>query len=164
LSPRSAVATYLQTLILLAVAVGGSVLVYQTVGVLATDDGGPGVAVAAASATQGADFAVESITVSNTGNSPVTSMTILNPGLSASNLYCYSVWSQGGVLLSNSCPSMSTDPRSVALSFALSPGSSVNVQLTLDGGSVFSLGTAYPLTVVTSSGAQASTKVEAVPG
>jgi len=157
------IATYLQTMILLGVAVGGALLVSQSLGSY-TSQGQAGIALTDVELHQGASFAIEAMTVTNTGTSPVQSLTILNPGALSSAGYCYSLWSPpGGSLVSSSCPAMTTNPQVIPLNSPISPGSSVAIQVLMSGGGVFSAGSTFSLTVQSNSGALASLKLEAVP-
>ncbi|MBI3841061.1 MAG: hypothetical protein HY297_03785 [Thaumarchaeota archaeon] len=159
------VSTYLQTFVLISVALTGSFAVYRAVASYPSLASGPGVAVTNAMARQGSNFAIERLTVSNVGSIAFTSFTILNVGLSSGLTYCYSLWNPATQSsLGASCPSMASNPGTVQFSLAVPSGSSVVVQLTIAGGNAFALGKSYLVVVSCSPAAQASLKVVAVPG
>jgi hypothetical protein len=160
---RQAIATYLQTFILIAVALGGSLLAYREVSAYADSAGGPTIQVWGASLRQGAGAAIERLTVSNSGTSEFPFVTVLNPDFAPLASYCYTVVSATGTDETGTCPSMEVNPTSIRVEANLTSGTTVVVTIIIEGGFV-SQGRAYAL-LVTAPGAEvASEQVVASPG
>lgn len=152
---RSGVSTYLQTFVLIAVALGGSLIAYRSLSGYATGVAGPGLLVSNVSVRQGASAAVEVMTVTNTGQSSFSSETILNPTISATLGYCYSAYNPSTrVLITGTCPTMATDPTRLQPGVTIPPGSSVVFELTIAAPNAFTVGAEYPVGVVAGSGIQ----------
>jgi hypothetical protein len=165
LSPsRRGVSTYLQTFLLISVALGASFTIYRTVQTYSGQISAPSVSISYPSIKQGAGVALESITISNLGTGPTGDITVMNPEAPASALYCYALWdptSQSTV--STTCPNLKQDPTSVQLAWSLSPGASGVFELTVKGSGAFAIGQSYPVTVAASSAAQDTVDIVAVP-
>ena len=160
---RQAIATYLQTFILIAVALGGSLLAYREVSAFASSAGGPTIQLWDASLKQGAGVAIERLTVSNSGTSEFPFVTVLNPDLPRGASYCYTVASITGTDESGTCPSMDVNPTSIRVATNLTSGSTVVVTIIIERGAV-SQGRAYPLLVTAPGAAVVSEQVVASPG
>lgn len=159
---RRGASAYLEVFVLVALALGGSGIVFAAGLGVASSAQGPGVSVYGFAVRQGAYFAVESATVYDVGDAPFT-FVLSTSGVSTAASYCYTVYSpEGGATVSTTCPAMSTDPARVPVATALSPGGGVVVELTI-AGTAFSLGTDVKVTVTTSTGAQQSADAEVVP-
>src|SRR5271157_3525070 len=161
---RRGVATYLQTFILIAVALGGSLLAFREVSAYANSSGGPSVQIWDASLRQGAGIAIERLTVSNSGTTVFPYIVVLNPHLNTGVGYCYTVASVAGRVVAGTCPTMVADPTSIRVASNLTSGSTVVVTIILQGSGVVSEGTAYPVLVVAPGGVASSEQVVAAPG
>ena len=159
---RQAIATYLQTFILIAVALGGSLLAYREVSAYANSAGGPAIQVWEASLRQGAGVAIERLIVSNSGNSEFPFVTVLNPDLAPGATYCYTVASVSGTQEGGTCPSMDGNPTSVRVAASLMPGSSFVVAVFIEG-SVLLQGGVYSVLVTAPGSGVASERVVASP-
>jgi hypothetical protein len=161
---RRGVSTFLQTFILIAIALGASLLVVRTISNYTTLASGPSISISGASIGQGSGAAVERLTVSNTGSVVVTSFTLLNPSIQGSVSYCTSTWDpKARALTSTTCPATRTNPGSIQFSQGLAPGGSTVIEVILIGGGVFTLGQAYTITVSAAPAALDAISVVAVP-
>lgn len=159
--PRRGVATYLQTMILLAVALGGSVAVAGVTQRYAAGSSSQTIQVSGLMVRQGQSFAVESFDVANTGSVSISGLTILNPSMSSSTDYCVSIWDpKGQTLLQTTCPAMAQDPTKIQVALAMQPGKVLDVQIIAAGSSAFSLGVQVQLAVIGSNAAQATAGAE----
>jgi len=159
---RQGVATYLQTFILIAVALGGSLLAYREVSGYASSAGGPTIQVWEASLRQGAGLTIERLVVSNSGNSGSPFVTVLNPDLAAGATYCYTAASMAGTQEAGTCPSMDVNPTSIRVAAGLTPGNSLVVTVFIEGAAVHQ-GGVYPLLVTAPGSGVASERVVASP-
>lgn len=156
------ISTYLQTFILIAVVLAGSAAVYRTVSGYAGTAGGASLMLSSSSITQGKGAAIETATLTNTGDESLGPIDLINAGLPSSLTYCFSAWSPSSrTVLADTCPTMQADPDSIQTTLSLSTGSSVVIEVTLPGAGVFSVGSAYALVATAGGGAQASAQVVA---
>ena len=160
---RPGVSAYLETFILIGVALAGSGVVLAA-GLRTLDSASGGsVSVSGGSIRQGEYFAVESLLVENTGSVPFGSFEVTTTGVSGSASYCYSIYDPaGGSPISGSCPRMGAGPAAVSVEATVPPGRGVLVEIRV-AGPAFALGSVCTVTVTTSAGAQQSEGVEAVP-
>lgn len=160
---RSAVSTYLEVFVLIALAVGGSGLVLGAALGPASSVGGGSVSVIGATISQGEAFAFEKLAVQNTGNAPFGWFSVSTAGVPPSASYCYSLYDP---LLRatplSTCPGMSVDPRVVTVAAVLAPGKALVFELTIEG-APFPPGSTVRVTVLTSNGAAEGVDVAAVP-
>jgi len=157
------IATYLQTFVLIGVALGGSIIAFREVSAYANSSGGPAIQVWSASITQGAGVVIERLTVSDTGSTEFPYVIVLNPDLAAGASYCYTLASTSGMAEGGTCPSMSTDPTSIRVGANLTSGGTLVVSIILEGSTV-SQGTDYPLLVSAPGASVVSEQVVASPG
>lgn len=150
-----AVATYLQTFVLIAVAIGGSSVAYRVVSAYAYSVGGPLITVLNGSLQQDSGVAVERLTVSDSGQTSFPYFLVLNPGLRDGGSFCYSVTSPAGSIVTQTCPLMDSDPTSIMVNSSLTPGSTVVVAIVLKGAGVFTPGDSYPYFVTAPDAAEA---------
>jgi len=159
---RAAVSTYVETFVLIGVAVGGAGLVFEAASALTSSAQGPSIVVEAASIRQGAYLAVERLVVYNTGNSAVTGFTVSNLGVSTSSLYCFTLTAPPGAAVDETdCPPTNPGPGIVQISRTVSSGSSLLVELTFTG-QAFVRGTTADIIVTTSDGAQSSESLQVI--
>jgi len=164
LRPRHhAIATYLQTFILVAVALGGSLLAYREVSAFASSAGGPAIQVLDSSLRQGAGVTIERLTVSDSGTTGFPFFTVLNPSLVPGESYCYTVASIAGSLEGGTCPSMDGNPTTIRVGANLTSGSTAVVTVIIEGGTVLQ-GRAYSVVVIAPGAAAVSERVVASPG
>jgi hypothetical protein len=162
-SSRPGAAAYVETFVLIALAVGGSALVLDVASRYASGSGGTAVSVGEGVIVQGRYMALERIVVYNVGDSPITSFTVSTEGASPTASYCYSLFDpQNSKPIAATCPDMSEDPRDVYISSAIQPGRGLLVDLTIEGSS-FQAGAGQVVAVTTSGGAQAVVGVEVAP-
>jgi hypothetical protein len=160
---RQGIATYLQTFILIAVALGGSLVAYREVSAYASSAGGPAIQVSGVSLRQGAGVTIERLTISNSGTSVFHFINILNPNLAPGARYCYTVASISGEAQGGTCPSMNPNPTSVEIDSNLTSGSTIVITIILEGSGV-SQGRAYPLLVMAPGASVVSEQMVASPG
>lgn len=159
------ISTYLQTFLLIGVALGGSAIAYKTVYQYSGEAPTQSLAVSNPSIRQGTNFAVERITVTNQGTAALSSFSVLTQGISAALTYCASVWNpQTQTTIINNCPTMTANPTSVQFSASIPAGGSYVVVLTILGANAFTVGRSYELTLTSSGGSQAAVGVVATPG
>ncbi|MBI3858813.1 MAG: hypothetical protein HY296_01020 [Thaumarchaeota archaeon] len=145
---RKGVSTYIEVFVLIGIATGGSALAYSAVGRLGASSSGPSFGVTDQTIRQGTNAATERMTVTNTGQTGITSFKVY-PGVASA--YCVSVSSvSSGAVLSTTCPATS-NVFPVALSVNLDPGASVVFVLFFPGAAVFQVGSAYPVTLAAGS-------------
>lgn len=155
-------AAYLEAFILVGVAIGGSALVFGSAMGLVSQHG-PGISVTDAAIRQGGQFALESLLVSDTGDTPLGSFVVSTGGVSAGASYCYTLYDPlTRSVVSSTCPVMAAGPGSVKVSAAVPPGRAVLLVMTL-AGEAFQPGSVSRLTVTASGGAQQGLDVEVVP-
>jgi hypothetical protein len=160
---RPGVSTYLQTFILVAIALGGSVAVYRTVSGYEASASAPSLAITSGTISQGAGVGIETVAVANTGPEAVGNLTIVNEGLSQGASYCFIAFSASTrTVVSSSCPGSSTDPTEVRTGLLISPGATMIVEVTVMGKDAFVPGSAYTVVAVAQGGAQASSSIVAV--
>ena len=154
---------YLEVFILVAVALGGSGIVFGAAARYIGALSGPSISVASASIRQGPYSAVESITVAAASGGPVGTLVLSTSAAPETASYCYSVTDPyTGAALTSTCPSMATDPAVVSIPALAQGWSGVLIQLIVTGGE-FTLGSAHQVTVTASDGAQATVDVQVVP-
>lgn len=151
---REGVSAYISAFVLIGIAIGGSAVVFGAVSAYSSELNGPAVSIERAGVRQGSYFALETLIVFDSGETKMTSFTVSTNGVSAGAAYCYSLLNPTtGAQLFTTCPDMTTDPSVVTVSYVLSPGNAVLVEITLPG-TAFSVGSRGALTVTTSGGAQ----------
>jgi hypothetical protein len=161
LKRRAGVSVYIETFILIAIAVVGSGIIYSAVTRYEHGATGPAISASDATIRQGANQAVERVVLTNTGTVAFSSLTLTNLGAPTGATYCLSVLNpSSGTVLSSRCPAGS-NPSVISVSTALGPGQAVLISVTVYG-SVFAVGSTYTL-IVSSGGSQTSLQVMAVP-
>ncbi len=163
---------YIETFILIGIAVGGSAIVYSAMGGYASSAGGPSVAISDAVLWQGSSTAIERMVVTNTGTTSFASFTVVTARVSSTPSYCITLQSSSGMPVSfasppSLCGSGTTgNPGSVTLSpsNAIPPGQSVILTLVIYSSNEVSIGTGYTITLATSGGAQQEIVATAIPG
>ena len=172
LEPRRGASVYVETFILIGIAVGGSAIVYSAMGGYASSAGGPSVAVSGALLRQGSSTATERLLVTNTGTTPFTSFTVVTARISSTPSYCITLQSSSGGSMGFASPPLpcgsgtTANPGSITLSPSntIPPGQSVILTLVIYSSSEFSIGRGYTITVATSGGAQQEIVAAAIPG
>ncbi len=159
---RKAVSTYLETFILVAVAIAGSSIAYAATSNYTSADQGPAVAVSECIIKQGSNVAVEKMIISNTGTVAFTSFTILTPTIASNQFYITLTDAASGAPIVASQASGAA-PASITETTSILPGQSVLVSLTIIGSNEFTLGTRYSIIVSTSPTAEQQLLVFAVP-
>lgn len=161
-SPRAAVSTYIEVFLLIALAAGGSGLVFGAGLGVASSAGGPGVSLADATIRQGEYVAVERVAIYNTGKAPF-SFALSTTRVSSSATYCYTLYDpSGAAVVATTCPGAAPDAATVDIPTSLVPGKGVLLALTISG-RAFALGSECDLTVTTSAGAQGSVAATVLP-
>jgi hypothetical protein len=154
---RAAVATYLQTFILIGAVLGGAFLVFRVSETYSNSLDGPGLSISDFSIRQGTNAGVESFVISNVGQVSFASVTIVDPSLSTAASYCYTLWDPTTMSsIANTCPNLASNPTTIMISAPIPPGSSSLLTLTLPGAGVFLTGVSYPIIVLAPDGVQAS--------
>jgi hypothetical protein len=124
---------------------------------------GPAVALTDVSLAQGAYFALERLTVSNEGESSFPSFSVTTSDAPTSAFYCYTLTDPSTLMVvASTCPLLAANPRTLAVSHGLTPGSSVTVTLQMPG-TVFTVGSLVLVTVLTPAGASASLQANVLP-
>ncbi len=159
---RRAVSTYLETFILVAVAIAGSSIAYAATSNYTSAAQGPTVTVSGCIIKQGSNIAVERMVISNTGTVAFTSFTILTPGIASNQFYVTLVNAANGTPITVSTAS-GTAPTSITETTSILPGQSVLVSVTIIGSNEFTLGTRYSVIVSTSPAAEQELLVFAIP-
>ena len=160
---RGGVSAFLETFMLIAMAVGCSGLVLGWALGPASAVRGRAVSVPAAAIRQRAPFSFETLTIQNTGDAPFQWFRVSTSGVPSSASYCYTLYDPALLTTTaDTCPGMSANPGVVSVSASIPPGKAVVLELILDG-AAFSPGTAVSVAVVTSSGAAQGTEVSPVP-
>jgi hypothetical protein len=168
---RHGVSTYIETFILIGIAVGGSAIVYSALGGYATSAGGPSVAVPNIILSQGSGAAVEKLVIANSGTASFSSFTISTTGVSSSLQYCAVLSDATGRPLGFSSPppacgsGTATNPSYVSInpSSAIPPGQTVILSLVVLSSGEFAVGSSYSVTVSTGPALQV-VSATAVPG
>lgn len=156
-------AGYVEVFILVAIAIGGSGLVFSAALSLLGSGTGPGVGIVSAAIRQGPSGAVETVTVADLGAEPLGAFVVSTSGAPAAATYCYSVEDAGGgALISTTCPAASVDPASVDVAASVPAGGAVDVQFVITGAS-FAQGSGHQITVTAAGGAQASAFAQVAP-
>ncbi|QQG49007.1 MAG: hypothetical protein HY247_01440 [archaeon] len=159
------VSTYLQTFILLSVALGGSFAAFRAVAYYPTVISGPSLSISNAEIEQGAGVAIERVTVSNTGPGPLTSVYVLNPGASPALGFCYYAWNPATqASIATNCPAGGSNPSLVQLPFGIGSGGSAVIELTLFSGSAFAAGKTYTVIVGGTPASQTFLRITALAG
>jgi hypothetical protein len=161
-STRRAVSTYVETFILLAVAIAGSSMVYAATSNYTTAAQGPAVAVSDCIIKQGSNVAIERMVLANTGTITFSSFTILTSGIPSNQFYITLTNAANGAPIAASPPS-GTTPASITEAVSIPPGQSVLVSITIVSPNEFTLGTRYSIIVNTSPAAQQQVLVLPVP-
>ena len=159
---RLAVSTYLELFILIAVAIGGSALVYSVAYQYQPVVQGPGVTISQASIRQGLNQAVERVVLANTGTAAFNSFTLSTAGIANAQFYVSLTDAASRSSIAPSSASGTTGDNSITENVALSPGQSIVVSITIVSGSEFTVGQSYAVAVSTSGGALSSLRVQAV--
>jgi hypothetical protein len=163
LGPERGAAGYLEVFILVAIAVGGSGLVLGVAMRYVGGDGGPAVSIVSAQIRQGAEGALETVAVDDTGGGALGTLVISTSDPPPGAGYCYSVLAPAsGTVLSTDCPGSSPFDGEVAVPASVGPGGSLVVELVVTGGR-FAVGSAHQVTVTSSGGAQAAAEALVVP-
>jgi len=138
---RAAVSTYVEVMILMALVLGTSALVYvAATNLSASETGGASVSISLAAIRQGADAAIEKVTVANTGTVTITSFTITTVGVtSPSSCYLSLLNPATGSATSGTC-SFTAPVTSGNLS--LPPGQSIIATVTVEA-ILFAIGSRY---------------------
>ncbi len=161
--PKPGVSGYLEAFILIGVALGGSGIVLGAATRMSSSMQGASVTVSDARIVQGTHFAFEKLTFSNTGQAPVTSFTVSTLAAPASASYCYTLTDPATLqVISTTCPVMTANPRTVAISRTVPPGGALLVTLQLVG-SVFSIGSSSQVIVLASAGSSAAVEAPVLP-
>jgi hypothetical protein len=80
-----------------------------------------------------------------------------------SAFYCYTLTDPSTlVVVSSTCPLLSANPRTLAISYGLPPGNSLTVTLQMPG-TAFTVGSSTLVTVLTPAGASASLQADVLP-
>lgn len=159
---RKAVSTFLQTFILVAVAVGASSMVYEAANNYASAAQGPSVAVSDVTIRQGSNVAVERMVIANTGTVAFSTFTILNVGIASGQFYIILTNPATGAPVTAS-PASGAAPSSITETATIPPGLSVLASVTIASANEFALGARYSVVVSTSAAAQQQVLVVAVP-
>ena len=168
---RVGVTTFLEVFILIAAVLAGSGITYLAVNRYEQSLNKPSITMSSAALQQGAEFAMESMQLSDTGTSPFSSLTFSTPNLvttSSTNWYITVVNAATGqpVIYNNEVAyTCSVTSAILTISFTsqynLNPGNSVIVTIAISGTSVVVPGSNYNVLVGTSNGAQADEVVVA---
>lgn len=162
-SRRAGVSGYLETFILIGLAIGGSGIVLGAATGYSSSLQGASVAIDGARISQGSRIAFEKLTVSNTGQAPITSFAVSTLMAPTSASYCYTLANPVTLgTLSTTCPAMATNPRTLTVAYSIPPGGALTVTLQLTGGA-FAVGSASQVIVTTSAGASATVEVRVLP-
>ncbi len=163
-SARTAVAGYIQVFVLIGVAIGGSALLLDATFAYSGSLPGGSIYMVYASLRQGGSAAVETVAVMNGGQAPVGSFIITTSQAPASAAFCSIIYSGSTQsVVSDSCPTLQSNPGSVRVTSTLNPGACLTVELVITG-SAFSVGSTHMVTVSAPNGAQQSQQVQVVPG
>jgi hypothetical protein len=162
-SERTAVSTYLELFILIAVAIGGSALVYAATYQYQPVVQGPGVTVSQASIRQGLNQAVERMIIANTGTVLFNSFTISTVGIANAQFYVALTDAASGSSITPPLPQGTTGDNSIAEGMTISPGQTIVASITIASSGEFSIGQSYTVVVSISGGALTSVQVQAVP-
>jgi len=156
---RRAVSTYVEVMVLMALVLGASTLVYLTAtGISSSGTGGASVAISLSTIRQGTVVAIERVTLANTGTTTITSFTITTVGITSSAA-CYLSLLNPATGSATSPTFSFTGPVSSG-TISLPPGQSVIATVTIDA-SLFTVGTRYAVLVSASPAAQATMQVVA---
>lgn len=119
--------------------------------------------------SQGPYFALEKLTIDNTGSSAFGSFTV-STSISASSSYCVTLAEDTKSIASSSPPAScgsgtTPDPSSIPISLAvpLAPGSAVVISAVIYSENEFAVGDQYVITVTTSAGAGQMASAVAAP-
>ena len=160
---RSGVSGYIEVFILIGVAAAATAFVFGAVSPYASSLQGPSVTVSDAAIRQGTYLALETLTVYNSGGPAATGFTLTTAAVPSAASYCYSLVSPTTMsTLSSTCPSATSNPGIVVVSWPLPPGGSILVEITITG-TAFTVGSSYQVTVTTTAGSQATVGVQATP-
>jgi len=156
---RKGVSTFVETFILLGIAIGGAGIAVSAAERYASTLQGPSVSISNLSIRQGAYAAIEEVEVTNTGDTTVDSFVLSTTGINGTADFCYSVsGANERVSQAPSCPAGNPGPASITVQFALDPGQGVLDAVTVEG-APFKLGATESLTIVTSTGAEQTAEV-----
>lgn len=152
---RTAVSTYVEVFILMAIVLGGSALVYAAaMGLAFSSQAGASVQITGAAIKQGEAVAVETVTIANTGTVSINSMTLDTAGAASSASFYLSLLSPSTASTISSGCGAGTNPASVSMCFSLPAGQSVIATLTIEA-QLFTVGARYTVSVSASPPAQA---------
>ena len=154
-SSRSAVSTYIEVFILMAIVLGGSALVFvAAMGLGYSSQSGASVEISAAEVRQGGGVAIETVTIANTGTVAISSMTLTTAGIPSSTTFNLSLLNSAtGSTLPSSCGA-GTNSAVVSMCFPLPAGQSVVATLTVEA-QPFTVGDRYTVSVMASPPAEA---------
>ena len=156
---RTAVSTYIEVFILMAVVLGGSGLVYAAaMGLAYSSQSGAAVQITGAAIQQGEAVAVETVTVANTGTVSISSMTLETAGTSSSASFFLSLLNPSTDSTISSGCGAGANSAFVPTCFALPAGQSFIVTLTVEA-QLFTVGARYTLIVSASPPAEAAVQV-----
>ena len=156
---RRAVSTYIEVMILMALVLGTSALVYlAATNISASGTGGASVSISLAAIRQGADAAVEKVTVANTGTVTITSFTMTTVGVTSS-ASCYMSLLNPAIGSTTSPTCSFTGPVSSG-NISLPPGQSIIATVTVDA-ILFAIGSRYTVLVSAYPAALATAQVVA---
>lgn len=168
---RVGVTAFLEAFILIATVIAGSAITYLAVNHYEQSLNKPSISISTAALQQGAEFAVESVQLSDTGTSSFSALTFSTPNLvttTSTNWYITVVDASTGkpIIYNNEIAyTCSVTSSILTLSFTsqynMSPGNSLIVTLAISGKSVVVPGNNYNILVNTPTGAQADQVVVA---
>jgi hypothetical protein len=142
---RRAVSTYIEVMVLMALVLGTSALVYVVAtNIAASETGGASVSISLAAIRQGADAAIEEVTVGNTGTLTITSFTMTTVGVTSS-ASCYLSLLNPAIGATTSPTCSYVGPVSSG-TISLPPGQSVIATVTVDA-NLFAVGSRYTVVV-----------------
>ena len=151
---------YIEVMILMALVLGTSALVYlAATNISASETGGASVSISLAAMRQGADAAIEKVTIANTGTVTITSFTITTVGVTSSSSCYLSLLNPAiGTTTSGTCSF--TGPVTSG-NISLPPGQSIIATITVDA-ILFAIGSRYTVLVGAYPAALATGQVVAI--
>jgi hypothetical protein len=157
---RPGVSTYLETFLLVAVALGASSVAAGAALTYAAAGEGPSMTLAGASASQGPDAATEWVAVYNAGTVALGPLAVDTAGVSGSSQFCYTAFDAASLAVeASTCPSMAAGPSSVSVQVRVLPGRGVSIELVFSG-QAFTVGEACEITVSAAQGTQQAAGAE----
>ena len=154
---------YLEVFVLVGIAMAATALAFGAMSPYTSSLQGAAVTLSAASIRQGSYVALETLTLYNSGSVASSGLTVTTTSVMSSATYCYSLVSPSSkAILFSSCPSGSSNPAKVSISWPLSPGVGLLIEIIISG-SAFAIGSNSLVTVTTTAGSQATLSVQVVP-